>query len=350
MKLINIWNNLDELNELSEDGLKYSDDDVDFLPDYVSSNEDSDSDSESSVVLQNTIQNIKKSDDDDDKLDRNISVREPFFLNLTFKNNKKISRNILWKIKTSLNEEGDDTLPREIMDLDTPCQFFKYLWTDEIISCIYEESKRYAIQKIPRTINRNRIPNSKIPTEKVFNKMERGHSMEFVGSYNDVKISVTAWKDNKTVIMASTFADEKPLGKHNSSAQNINEKQEMTVHENFFHLLDLVTVNAWLLYKRVETGKKSENKKNLMNLQKFKSKVASCLCKMGYNQSAKRGRSSKISVEQMFKTKRCKRTAQSVPCKDIRRDGINHWPLWSKKRIRCKFPNCKGYTQWHTQG
>ncbi|GFY73537.1 hypothetical protein TNIN_158501 [Trichonephila inaurata madagascariensis] len=81
---------------------------------------------------------------------------------------------------------------------------------------------------------------------------------------------------------------------------------------------------AWLLYKRVETDQKSENKKNLMNLQKFKSEVALCLCKMGYNQNAKRGRSSNISIEQMFKTKRCKRTAQSVPCKDIRRDGINH--------------------------
>ncbi|GFT06823.1 piggyBac transposable element-derived protein 3, partial [Nephila pilipes] len=43
--------------------------------------------------------------------------------------------------------------------------------------------------------------------------MERGHSMEFVGNYNDVEISVTAWKYNKTVIMASTFAGEKPLEK-----------------------------------------------------------------------------------------------------------------------------------------
>ncbi|GFQ89898.1 piggyBac transposable element-derived protein 3 [Trichonephila clavata] len=43
--------------------------------------------------------------------------------------------------------------------------------------------------------------------------MERGHSMEFVGNYNDVEISVTAWKDNNTVVMASTFAGEKPLGK-----------------------------------------------------------------------------------------------------------------------------------------
>ncbi|GFT57810.1 hypothetical protein NPIL_7161 [Nephila pilipes] len=69
---------MNNLDELSEDGLEYFDDDVDFLPDNVSSNEDSDIDCENSVSSQNTIQIIKKSDDDN-KLDRNISVREPFF-------------------------------------------------------------------------------------------------------------------------------------------------------------------------------------------------------------------------------------------------------------------------------
>ncbi|GFS91258.1 uncharacterized protein NPIL_449321 [Nephila pilipes] len=155
---------MNNLDELSEDGLEYSDDVVDFLPDYVSSNEDSDSYCENSVSSQNTIQNIKKSDDDN-KLDRNISVRKPF-LNLTFKNNKTLSKNILWKNQSiSLNEKiikfyGDDTLPREIMDLDTLYQFLKYLWTDEIISKIYEESKRYVIQKNPSkhlTISENEI-------------------------------------------------------------------------------------------------------------------------------------------------------------------------------------------------
>ncbi|GFY41992.1 hypothetical protein TNIN_254381 [Trichonephila inaurata madagascariensis] len=51
-------NNLDELSELSEDGLEYSDD-VDFLPDCVSSNEDSDSDCQNSIGSQNTIFTIK---------------------------------------------------------------------------------------------------------------------------------------------------------------------------------------------------------------------------------------------------------------------------------------------------
>ncbi|GFX33319.1 hypothetical protein TNCV_811811 [Trichonephila clavipes] len=69
------------LDKLSEDGLEYSDDDVDFLPDCVSSIEDSDSDSEIRVGSQNAIQNIKKMDNDDNN----------------FKNNETLSRNILWK-------------------------------------------------------------------------------------------------------------------------------------------------------------------------------------------------------------------------------------------------------------
>ncbi|GFT95765.1 hypothetical protein NPIL_410011 [Nephila pilipes] len=65
-KIDRYMNNLDEL---SEDGLEYTDNDVDLLPDCVSSNEDSDSDCENSVGSQNIIQNIKKSDNDN-KLDR----------------------------------------------------------------------------------------------------------------------------------------------------------------------------------------------------------------------------------------------------------------------------------------
>ncbi|GFX15027.1 hypothetical protein TNCV_4897951 [Trichonephila clavipes] len=38
---------------------------------------------------------------------------------------------------------------------------------------------------------------------------------------------------------------------------------------------------------------------------------------MGYNQIAKRGKPSNTSIEQMLQTKRCKRTAQSVPCKEF---------------------------------
>ncbi|GFT37593.1 piggyBac transposable element-derived protein 3 [Nephila pilipes] len=99
---------------------------------------------------------------------------------------------------------------------------------------------------LPDTINRNRIPNSKIPTEKVFNKMERGLSMEFVGNYNDVEISVTSWKDNKTVIMTSTFAREKPFGKVMRYDKKIKNRVEITrpyvikEYNKHMHLLDSI--------------------------------------------------------------------------------------------------------------
>ncbi|GFT19968.1 piggyBac transposable element-derived protein 3 [Nephila pilipes] len=133
--------------------------------------------------------------------------------------------------------------------------------------------------------------------------MEQGHSMEFVGNYNDVEMSVTAWKDNKTVILASTFAGEKPLGKvmrydkktknrveiirphvieeYNKHMKGVDllesiiarhkilmksKKWYMTI---FFHLLDLVIVYAWLQYKIVETDKKSKNKKKSNEFKKI---------------------------------------------------------------------------------
>ncbi|GFY26897.1 piggyBac transposable element-derived protein 3 [Trichonephila clavipes] len=51
-------NKSDELRELSEDGLEYFDDDVDLLPDCVSSNEDLDSDSwkdNKTVIMSSTF-------------------------------------------------------------------------------------------------------------------------------------------------------------------------------------------------------------------------------------------------------------------------------------------------------
>ncbi|GFS69948.1 hypothetical protein NPIL_61561 [Nephila pilipes] len=165
--------------------------------------------------------------------------------------------------------------------------------------------------------------------------MEREHSMEFVGNYNDVEISVTAWKDNKTVIMASTFAGEKALRKvmrYDKKIKNPVEITKASCHRRIYRTYGRSSYcKCMVKYKRVETDKKSEYKKNLMNLQKFKSEVASCLCKMGYNQKAKRGRPGNTSIKQMFQTKRWKGIAQSVPCKDIRRDGINLWPIWSEK-------------------
>ncbi|PRD18166.1 UNVERIFIED_CONTAM: hypothetical protein NCL1_61671 [Trichonephila clavipes] len=69
---------MNKSDELSEDGLVYSDDDVDFYQIVCHLIKIRIATVKISVGSQNMIQNIKKSDGDN-KLDRNISVREPFF-------------------------------------------------------------------------------------------------------------------------------------------------------------------------------------------------------------------------------------------------------------------------------
>ncbi|GFU44847.1 piggyBac transposable element-derived protein 3 [Nephila pilipes] len=66
--------------------------------------------------------------------------------------------------------------------------YFDYYYSSIPLLAYLSKERIYSL----RTINKNRITNSKILIEKVFHKIERGHSMEFVGNYNDVEISVTA--------------------------------------------------------------------------------------------------------------------------------------------------------------
>jgi hypothetical protein len=47
-----------------------------------------------------------------------------------------------------------------------------------------------------------------------------------------------------------------------------------------YHLLDMSIVNAWLLYKRAETGR--ANPKETHKLSKFQSGAAKCLCMPGF--------------------------------------------------------------------
>lgn len=60
------------------------------------------------------------------------------------------------------------------------------------------------------TVRRNRIPDSKLTSEKVILKKERGYSEEYVASVQGVDVSTVAWKDNKIVTLASTFVGQKP--------------------------------------------------------------------------------------------------------------------------------------------
>lgn len=108
----------------------------------------------------------------------------------------------------------------------------------------------------------------------------------------------------------------------------------------FYHLLDIIVINCWLLYKRVGEEK---GEPRPIQLKNFKLEIAKSLCLYGLSINKKRGRPSATSDENIEK-KRMKANTAILPPRDVRRDGFEHYPLWNSKRQRCKYPECKGKT------
>ena len=94
----------------------------------------------------------------------------------------------------------------------------------------------------------------------------------------------------------------------------------------FYHILKIVIINAWLLYRR-----SNEGKQNLLKLADFRIDLASTLCMIGNSCTPKRGR----------EAKRKKPNVGSLPPKDVRLESANHFPIWNSSRLRCKHPSCK---------
>lgn len=98
------------------------------------------------------------------------------------------------------------------------------------------------------TIRRNRIPNCKLPEEKVFKKESRGTSIEQVGDINGTEISVVSWRDNKVVTLASNFAGKSPVSsvrRYDKSKKNfVTIERPFVIEEYNRHMggVDLLTV------------------------------------------------------------------------------------------------------------
>lgn len=102
----------------------------------------------------------------------------------------------------------------------------------------------------------------------------------------------------------------------------------------FFHIVDLITVNAWILWRR-------NNKENVLLLVDFKMAVAECLCKANKTLLKKRGRPS-TSLEAEIQSKKVRGPTADFPMQEVRTDGLNHLPVWCQERQRCKYPGCGG--------
>ncbi|MCL4147941.1 UNVERIFIED_CONTAM: hypothetical protein GTU68_041511 [Idotea baltica] len=113
-------------------------------------------------------------------------------------------------------------------------------------------------------------------------------------------------------------------------------KSKKNYHRFFFHFLDMMCVNSWLLYKRDDTSL-GLPKKRQIDLLEFKSSIAQGLCLKGKKKTI-RGRPSLSSVECSFAAKKRRGPAKPIPIKDVRTDGMGHWPEVKQERQRCKMP------------
>lgn len=229
------------------------------------------------------------------------------------------------------------------------------------------------------TIRSNRIPNCKLPTDKELKIQPRGYSTEYCGSALNVDISLTVWKDNKVVRLASTYAGVKPFKNENSQTVSrfvrsekkyididcpnvINEynmhmggvdhmvgmigrykipwKTNKYTNRIFTHLLDVAMVNAYILYHKIN---KPDPKDTQYQLPSFRAQVAHVLCTLhssGTSMGPGRPRGIPKSGSLGKKT--------YMPPVEVRYDGIGHFPHILPRqggKRTCKNVGCNSQTQ-----
>jgi hypothetical protein len=220
------------------------------------------------------------------------------------------------------------------------------------------------------TVRCNRIPNCELPNDKYIKNLKRGTSVDKVSSYGFAPLSLVLWKDNKVVTLLSTYCGKDPISvvkryvkkmktqigvdcpflikeynRHMGGVDlldshigryKIKIKSRKWYMRIFYHLLDMTVVNSWILYKRVCKAKDIAPKFTLAGWRKD---LAYTLCKIG-EVRPKKGRPSTPLQNKITST----RPQSFRPSKDVRIDQTSHWPIRIDKRGRCKYPNCKGFT------
>ena len=201
-------------------------------------------------------------------------------------------------------------------------------------------------------------------------KKGRGAFLEKVASVDSVDVSAVSWYDNKIVNTISTYAGSQPTSdvrrfcRKSKSYIEISRPQSIAVYNAymggvdlldsmlgyyriqirskkwymrvFFHFLDMICVNSWLLWRRNLT-----NMDLYLPLSEFKIGVAEVLTRANVGVQRKRGRPS-TPLQPALNLKKKKYPFSQIPAQQIRTDNLNHLPVVNEDRQRCKFPDCKG--------
>lgn len=222
------------------------------------------------------------------------------------------------------------------------------------------------------TFRRDRLPDCPFEDKSVMSKRERGSSDEWLTVVDDTTpISVVSWNDNQIVTIGSTLCGTLPLekikrydrktktfmeiscpkivkiyNKHMGGVDlmdshigrhHIRIKSKKWYFRLFYHLIDMVVVNSWILLTSKQEIKK-------MSQKDFRTELAVTLMTIGMSSTPKRGRPAGREIIEQEGLKRLKASAAPRPPIPVIKDKTDHWPVWDEKRNRCKMANCKGNT------
>lgn len=210
------------------------------------------------------------------------------------------------------------------------------------------------------TVRQNRLPKCDLASEKDLKKQGRGAYDYRVEEQHN--IAAVRWYDNRAVSLLSTQAGVEPLQTAKRWDKKKREQVQVTMPHVvsiynqymggvdmldsflakyrfrmrsrrwymylFWHFLSVALVNAWQLYRRDHSLLGFPEKQNISQ-RRFQADVAGALVLV--NTERKRGRPSADSPLPMSK-----RRVANLPCTDVRKDKIAHWPAKCDKRGRCR--------------
>lgn len=220
------------------------------------------------------------------------------------------------------------------------------------------------------TVRANRLPGANLPSQKDLCKKGRGSSVELETTVNEQVVTAVSWLDNKVVNMCSTYVGVNPTG----TVQRFNRKkkcyEELTCPRAvllynrhmggvdtldsmlgyyrikvrskkwymrvYFHMIDLIAVNSWLLWRRL-------NEDAYIPLLDFKLLIAEVLTQRDapiYTPTT-RGRPTG-SQDEPGPSARKSRKRLVMPPREVAEDGFQHLPDWTDERQVCKNIGCKG--------
>ncbi|XP_028676169.1 piggyBac transposable element-derived protein 3-like [Erpetoichthys calabaricus] len=213
------------------------------------------------------------------------------------------------------------------------------------------------------TVQQSRLQGCSFSIDTDMKKKGRGTFEEKKVVVVNVEIRALKWFDNRGVIVARTFASAQPVS--NVERWDRKSKKKVSIecpniislynkfmgrvdaldaliayyrihirskkyyHRFFFHFVDMVIVNRWLLYRR-DCDSLDVPRKKQKDLLAFRTSIAHALCMQGKDMSRKkRGRPSS-DVERDFEKKKHRGPAKAIPTLEVCSDAVGHWPVVEK--------------------